>query len=223
MTAFGQYNFGLKANGGLSYLSTHFKSNPPQHETEKFYYQPSGQGGLFYNFQFKCKFLIGTEVLFIPIYGKEYFKLPLTDQNGNLNGEYSEDNIYRHIYYLGVPVYVGYSFRKLNINLGFQVNFVLASGGEEKGHATYNGQYSAWDNRYDNLYINNYDLGARPGVLYKLSEKFSIEANYYFGLKNILRNSSIKPYWIWKVQQMTVGLRYKLFPCGGQPAEPKKK
>jgi opacity protein-like surface antigen len=222
-TAFGQHEFGLKANGGLSYLSTVFQSSPPQQQTQKFYFRPSGHGGLFYNFNFKDKFLIGTEVLFVPIYGKEYSKLPFTDINGNLTGEYSEDNIYRHIYYLGVPVYFGYNFKKLNVNLGFQTNFVLASGGEEKGQAIYQGQLYTWENKGDKLDINSYDYAARAGLLYKLSDRLSIETNYYYGLTNLLKDSSIKPYWTWKVQQWTVGLRYKLFAHRAKTTETEKK
>lgn len=176
---------------------------------------PSGQGGLFYNFQFKDKFLIGTDVLLIPIYGHEYLKLPLVDINRNSVGV-SEDHIYRHIYYLGIPVYFGYSFKKVNINLGFQTNFVLASGGEVKGNATYNGQYNTWDNKVNKLGINNYDYGVRAGLLYKLSDKLSIETNYYFGLTNLIKDSQLSKFDTWKVQQWTVGLRYNLFSHSGQ-------
>ena len=203
----------MKLNGGLSYLYTYFESNPPQNETQKFYVMPSGQAGLFYNSLIKDKFLFGTEVLIFQIEGKDYLKLPLVDQNGP-TGEYSEDWTYRHISYLGVPVYFGYSFKKLNVNLGLQANFVLLSSGREIGHATYQGQYYEWDNKGKKLGINFLEYGTRGGLLYKLSDKLSIETNYYYGLTNLLKDSSIKKYWTWRVQQWTVGLRYNIFPRG---------
>jgi len=214
LTAVGQHLIGAKVNGGLSYLLTEFESSPPQHETQKFYPMPSGQLGLFYNFHFKDKFLIGTEIIFIQIQGKDYLKLPFTDINGNLTGEYSEQNTWRHITYTGIPIYFGYSFKKLNINLGFQTNFVMASGGRDKGQATYNGQFYTWENKGDALNIKKYDYGVRPGLLYKLSDKFSVETNYYLGLTNLIKDSQLSSFWAWKVQQWTVGLRYKLFSRG---------
>jgi hypothetical protein len=157
-------------------------------------------------------------MLFIPIEGKEYLKIPATDNNGNFTGEYTEDNIYRHIYYLGVPVYFGYSFKKLNVNLGFQTNFVLASSGEEKGQVILGGQSYTWNNKSKDLGINSYDFGARFGLLYKLSDRFLIETNYYYGLTNIIKVSSdaLKKNWTWKVQQVTIGLRYKIFSRNSQ-------
>lgn len=217
LTASGQHDIGMKANGGLSYLDTKFHSNET---VDKIYFQPSGQGGLFYNFNLHDKFLIGTEILFIQIEGKEYFEVPETDNIGNPTGLVWSDNIWRHISYLGVPIYFGYNFKKLNVNLGFQTNFTIASSGREKGQAPFNGDVVTWENKANKLGIDNYDYGLRAGVFFKLTDKFSIETNYYYGLNNILKYKIGS--WKWTVQQMTVGLHYKLFSICRQPSETNK-
>jgi len=207
----GQHDIGLKLNGGLSYLNTKIQSNITN---QKIYFCPSGQGGLFYNFHFLDKYMVGAELLFIQIEGKEYFEIPFTDETGNLTGEYGSENFWHHISYLGVPVYFGYSIKKFNINLGFQINFALTGSAREKGQAIYHGDLSTWENKYYTLGIDRYDFGPRAGLIFNLSKRLSIETNYYYGLNNILKNHLGT--WKWKVQQLTVGLRYKPFIIDGQ-------
>ncbi len=222
LSVFGQHDIGLKVNGGMCYFSTKSRSSQQQ-ETQKFFYRPSGQCGFFYNYCFKNKLLIGTEALFMPIEGKEYLKFPLTDEHGNYTGDYSEGNIYRRIFYLGVPVYVGYGFKKFNVNLGVQANIVMASSGEDRGQAIYQGQLYTWHNKSNGLGINRLDCGARIGMLYKLSKTFSIEANYYYGITNLIKNKVLRDYLTWKVQQLTIGVRYKLFSFEGLTRKKRKK
>lgn len=220
LTISGQHDIGLKVNGGLSYFSTKAKTTQPI--TQKFYFMASGQGGLFYNLHIHNKFLLGIELVFMQIEGKELLKFELTDQYGNLTGQYTTDNIWRHISYLGIPVYFGYNYKKLNVNLGFQTNITLASSGQEKGQAMYNGGVTTWNNHFDKLAIDNYDIGARAGIIYHLTDKFSIEANYYYGFNNIVKDEKLSKYWTWKIQQMTIGLRYKFISLHRQKSETEK-
>lgn len=168
---------------------------------------PSGQAGLFYSYRFG-KFSAGTELFFIPIEGCETLITNVLDQTGNPTGELGNDTIRRHIYYLGVPLYFGYYIKKFNFNLGAQFHYALASGGEEQGHINYNGGYYRWNNKSTSLAIDKFDIGVRAGVFYNLNDKFSIEANYYYGFNNLISDPRISPDWKWKVQQMTIGLRY---------------
>ena len=205
-TVFSQNDFGVKINGGISYLSTKVESTPPT--KQKFYVMPSGQAGLFYNLHPHDKFLFGTEVFFSQIEGKELLKSEEIDQNGP-TGQYATDYIWRHISYVGMPIYIGYSFKWFKINLGIQANLTLLSGGRDKGQATENGTIYTYENKYDHLAIDYYDYGVRAGMLFKLSNKFSIDVNYYYGLNNIVQEAFLSNYWTWKVQQATVGIRYK--------------
>lgn len=202
ITAFSQHNFGLKVNGGFSRISN---SVDPSNSTWTVQFAPSGHTGLFYNMQLENKSAIGAELLFVQIEGKEKLKMDLIDINGNNVGTITSD-IYKHISYLCLPVYYGYKFNKLKINVGFQTSFALTSSGQEKGQATYNGDLTTWDNKIDELNIDRYDFGPRAGVIFNCTDKFAIEGTYYFGVNNILGNGS--PSWTWRVQQATVGLRY---------------
>ncbi len=191
--SFGQLDIGIKINGGASYIYTHFQQSNQAFvlggnvSTDKNYYRPSGQAGLFFNRYLKHQFSIGAELLYTQIEGREYMELQQTNQNG-MPGQYITDNVWRHISYLGIPIYFGYNFKRLNINIGFQFNYVLASGGEEKGQEPNNGNVTIWDNKFNELGIKNYDFGAKGGLVFKLSDKFLIEANYYYGLNNIIKD-----------------------------------
>jgi hypothetical protein len=217
LSAYGQHDIGLKVNGGLSYIGTKVKSNITN---QKDYFRLSGQGGVFYNFTLPKNFMVGAELLFIQIEGKEYYEIPFADETGNLTGEYGIDNIWRHVSYIGIPLYFGYSIKKFTINLGFQTNFALISSAKEKGQATVNGQLHTFENKYSKLNIDSYDFGPRIGLLYGLTKRFSIEANYYYGVNNI-RKAPFND-WKWKVQQLTVGLRFKIFNISGQKKEKRK-
>jgi len=202
LTVFGQHNLGLKVNGGLSRISN---SLIMSNGTNKIQYALSGHGGIFYNLHIGNKSFFGVELLVIQIEGREHLESDATDKFGNKTGTITND-IYKHISYFGIPVYYGLKFNKLTINLGFQASFMLASSGREKGQAPYNGDVITWDNKFDELYIDNYDFGPRAGVTFNLTDKFAIEGTYYYGVNNILDNDESSP--IWRVQQATVGLRY---------------
>ena len=203
---FGQNEFGIKCNLGISKLTEKFDLGGPI--GYKFLVMPSGHCGLYYNCHTGKSSIIGTELLFIQIEGKEKYKLPVqynsdTNQRGFANG-----NVWRHISYLGLPVYYGFKIKKINLNAGFQVNFVLKSSGRSKGNAPNDhGGVVRWDNHSNKLYIDNYDYGVRGGINYNHSDKFAFEGTYYYSLNNILsdNNNGVK----WKIQQLTIGLRYK--------------
>lgn len=202
LTVFGQHNMGLKVNGGLSRISNSFN---PSNSTWTVQFAPSGNSGFFYNLQLKNKSVIGAELLFVQIVGKEKIKIDLIDINGN-NVGISTGNLYKHISYLSLPICYGFKFNKLTINVGFQTSFVLISSAREKGQSTHNGDVTTWDNKFKELNIDSYDFGPRAGVTYNLTDKFAIEGTYYFGVNNICGNDELN--WTWRVQQATVGLRY---------------
>jgi Outer membrane protein beta-barrel domain len=211
LSAFGQYSFGLKLNGGACYFTTKYTFTPPSNSTQKFYLKPSGQGGAFFRYNLSDKFLLGADLLFLPIYGKEKLTSFVTDNNGNLTGEFYESILLRHYYYLGIPVYFGFSRNKFNYSIGMQTNIVIASGAEEIGNAYLQGQYYQWHNKAGKLVSRSYDIGIRLGLLYQANDRFSFEANYYYGLINLVNSKPINENWFWRVQQMTLGINYRLW------------
>lgn len=217
---FGQHNFGVKINPGVSYFTTKLES---YNTDQKFYPMPSGQGGLFYDYRFASNYLLTAELLYLRVDGKEYMKIMYFDSNGNLTGEYGEDWIWRHVSFVGIPVYAGYSYNKWNVNLGIQTNFVIESGGREKGNATINGEYHSFENKSDQLGIDKISFGPRAGAIYKLNDRFSLEANYYYGVNNLLSPDPISESWKWRVQQLTVGVRFNLLATNVPSTESGKK
>ena len=219
LTALSQHQFGVKINIGSSLISHDFESSPSQNETTANYPRPSGQAGFIYNYRFGQKFSFGAEALYIPIYGHEYLKLSLTDENGNTIGE-SENHTYRHIHYVGLPLYIGYNMKKLGIHIGFQANWALVSGGTAKSKTTVNGSDYESESELDELQINKLDYGPRVGLTYAIADKWSIETNYYHGLTNLVKDSSLKPYLTVRIYQWSVGVRYVLFSGGQKDNEP---
>ncbi len=218
LTTFGQHDFGIKLNGGLSKITANkYISNV----TSKYSFAPSGQGGLFYNLNYGKKSLIGVELLFSQIESKEESKATYT-YFGNPTEGFGITNIDYHISYFSIPIYYGFKIKKLTINLGVQTSFAFASRGHSIDKTTYNGNTFTSENE-SKLNIDKFDFGPRTGLLFNLSKRFAFEATYYYGLNNILSNTA-PPDWKWKIQQITIGLRYKFFTLikKDKPTEEKK-
>lgn len=206
--AFGQNELGIKCNMGISRLTETWDLGTGKEGESKYLVMPSGQGGLFYNWHIGNNSIVGTELLFVQIEGKEKYKNFHQSDSGTNSGGFVNENVWRHISYIGLPIYYGYKFNKITLNVGVQANFTLKSGGRSKGQAP-DGQGGVfnWDNHINKLYIDKYDYGAKGGIIYNHSDKFAFEGTYYYGLNNILRqnNYGVK----WQIQQLTFGLRYK--------------
>ncbi len=208
VTVFGQYDIGLKANGGLSKISDSFTA-PNTTTTVRF--APSGQFGFFYNLFISKKSIIGAELLFSQINGRKHENFPLHDSLGNPIYVSLVHNYYRHISYIGLPIQYGLKLRKLTINIGLQASFSFVNKERDEFYASYPKSTShTTSNTYSKLYIDNYDFGARAGMVFNFTKKFAIDATYYYGINNIYKNND----YIWTVQQMTIGLQYKFFTTG---------
>lgn len=210
ITATAQHQFGLKGNAGVNYFTTRFE-NPSGFE-QKFSVLPALQGGLFYSYALNGKLSLGTELLWMAIEGKETMTIANTDVNGIPNGNFTTVVMYRDISYLGIPFYAGYTSKKWNFNLGLQLNYHLRSAGSENGYGVdQNGQAIEWEFDGGELNIDKFNFGVRPGLTYKLSDLFELEANYFGGINNILNSSSLNDTWKWQVHQFTIGLRLSLW------------
>lgn len=208
LTSFANQQWGIKAGGGLSKITSSIRTINATPITP---FVPSGQVGLFYSYPLKGKSSLGAELLFSQIEGKEKLEFDLTDIDGNKAG-FASDILYRHISYLSIPVYYGYTFKWLTFNGGLQVSYALASSGREKNNVIVyeiGGKKESYTNKTDDINITRFDFGPRAGVVYQLNSKMSVEASYYYGLNNILKDGS--PAWKLGVQQVSVGVRYALW------------
>lgn len=177
-TTKGQHDFGVKINYGWSKISTEINSTSQL--TQKFIFMPSYQGGLYYTFHFNNSSIIGAELLFSKIRGKEHSESPTIDEFGNPTNQLIIGKIDRNISYLSIPIYYGFNYKKLHLNIGIQTSFVIASNGfattlvpDNKGNILY------FENKAEKLSIKNFDSGIRAGLFFDLTKRISIEATYY--------------------------------------------
>jgi hypothetical protein len=146
--------------------------------------------------------------LFNQINGKEHSNTPETDINGNQIGNIAVDYS-RHISYLSIPIYYGYNFGKLNVNLGLQTSLLLYSTMQSIAKDSYNGVITTYQEK-STVPVTYADFGARINLFYPLSNKFSMEVTYYCGLINTYKYASQNDF-NYRAQQITFGLRYAFY------------
>ena len=194
ITAFGQADYGLKVSGGLSKISYSNSTN---------LFRPSGNAGLFYNFKSTDKYSWGIELMYMYVNAREKIEMEFRDNYGNNTG-HAKGYIDKNISYLSLPIYYGIKTDKLIIKLGLQASYKLSSSIKSKTEGINNGEPTSWNSPKRKLNIKKYDFGPKAGVILELTDKISLEGEYYYGLSNI--NKDLK----WKVQQLSVGVRYSI-------------
>lgn len=204
-----QHSFGVKASGGLSLLRTVY-TDASDADEQKFRPQPSYQGGLFYAYLIKERFLLGLEANYLTARGKEMESFTV-NYSSTSRGEV-RDTIWRNISYIGFPVYFGFNTGESNFSLGFQYNYYLSSNGKMHMTITNSGSPPTSSERsYEELNVDRYDFGVRAGYLYLIGNKLHVEVNYYHGLNNFLNTENLsRDAWNWKAYQFTIGLRYSI-------------
>lgn len=164
----------------------------------------------------KCA--LGAEILFSQVEGGQTVKWDYKDIGlSNIDG-YGSDFTYEKISYLSLPIYYGYTYKRLTINGGFQISYAFSSSGhyeisyeyiviaEDGGRIKSEGGLNSELNK---LAIRDFDFGPRVGGIYRLTNKLSIEGMFYYGINNInyIKLSAEEL----KIQQMTLGIRYTLW------------
>lgn len=185
-----------------------YDSYTPVNFTHTIQNQQSGQFGVYCLYHINNTFTFGTELFFVKINGKETDTRYVYDTI-NKNMAQCSDIFYTHFSYISVPAYFGIILKKLTINIGAQVLLDFGTKGLEKFQITEGRSDTSWSNKIDLLPIKGVNVVPRLGVVYDLTNKLSIEASYYHGINNILRKSV--PDRKWRAQQLTVGLRFKLY------------
>ena len=175
ITVSAKYDFGIKVNPGLSKIVT----EDPDDSRFSF----SGNAGAYFQIQLNNILVLGAEFLFVQINDLEKHEFEGTDENGNPTGEFYTSDIWRHVSYVGLPIYCGIKFKRFTINVGFRTSLYLSSSGRSK---FYTKDKVYFDDKFDELNIDNYDFGIRIGILLALTERFKIEGNYYYGVNNLL-------------------------------------
>ncbi|HTA63348.1 MAG TPA: porin family protein [Bacteroidia bacterium] len=206
-----QPSFGVKINGGVSRISDN--SFNPVFSTQKTYFMPSGQAGLFFSLPIRTHEVFGVELLFSQITGKEAETdtVGTFSSNGITNKLFSTSTISRNISYLSLPIYYGVKIKKFTVKVGLQVSIALIGRGHTEMESNfYPKNYYLTLYQNPKLYIKDAAFGETASITYNLSPKFAIEANYYYELSNLYRNAKLNgsTQTVWKYQQITLGLRY---------------
>jgi hypothetical protein len=213
-----QPSFGVKINGGVSRISDN--SFNPVFSTQKTYFAPSGQAGVFLNLHIRAHEFFGVELLYSQIQGKEkqVDTLEWYSANGNTRGLVSTSTITHNISYLSLPVYYGVTIKKFTIKVGLQISVALTRSGksvvespaDSMGYFSLSGATTTTTYKTNKLYVKDGAFGQTASITYNLSPKFAIEANYYYEFSNLYRNAKLNgnSETVWKFQQITLGLRY---------------
>jgi opacity protein-like surface antigen len=209
-----QASFGLKVNGGVSKMSDNLYDH--YHGSQTSYFVPSGQAGFFYDQPVRAHEVFGVELLFSQIQGKT--KSVDTIGTYSANGTTSTNILLTNTFtgsisYLTLPVYYGVKIKKFTIKAGLQVSVMLARQGKEHYQVNYIPPYSYYTVPMDKsgkLYVKDGAFGQTASITYNISQKFAIEASYYYELSNLYRNAKLNASAenVWRFQQITLGLRY---------------
>jgi hypothetical protein len=209
LIAQGKSDFGISINGGLSYMRTDMNSGGTK---QTFYVMPSYHAGFYWNTYYWEKSFIGMSGYLVEIQGREHSTTEQLDFYGNPNGQFNTSDTRRRISYWSMLFNYGHDFKKFNLSLGIQFNVMYKMYAHDRTEISYNGGIIINEYKSDALPIDSYDYALRAGLIYNLTTKFSIEATYFHGLRDIC----IIDNWTWTVQQVTVGLRYNLFAHEGR-------
>jgi hypothetical protein len=205
MFTYGQYDIGIKLGGGYSRM---YDSYTPLNFTHTMQFQPSGQFGFYCLYHINSTFSFGTELFFVRINGKETNTRIVYDSLNKANAQ-GTDIFHTHISYVAVPAYFGIVIKKFTINVGAQVLLRFHTNGLETFKITEGRIDTSWSNKIDSLPIKGINIVPRLGVVYQLTNRFSVEATYYCGINNILKSCITDR--TWRTQQITMGVRFKLY------------
>lgn len=197
----GQNYFGVKFDLGMSKISNQ-KWDPKQTSV---YFMPSGNIGIYNRLSVSNKSSIVAELLLSQIEGKEIQQMPnaILDQNGNVIGvSYTPMYLRKWITYISLPIYYGFSIKKLTLCMGAQVSCAVSNFSKASIDGS-NKQINWYSRR---LNISNFDYGLKFEVNYSIFKRIDLHANYYFGVKNIYNQNNLE----WKIQQVTLGIKYRL-------------
>jgi hypothetical protein len=213
-----QPSFGVKINGGVSKISSNEYSHTYSSQTS--YFMPSGQAGIFYNQPVRAHEFFGVELLYNQIQGKEkqVDTVGWYGINGSTHALISTNTITRNISYLSLPVYYGVTIKKFTVKIGLQISIALARSGkavvetpaDSMGYFSISGAITTTTYKTNKLYVKDGAFGQTASITYNLNQKFALEANYYYELSNLYRNTKLNgsAQTVWKFQQITLGLRY---------------
>lgn len=197
-----QIHYGVKLGFGTSRIQNDFGRN--YFDSYKNSFALSGQFGVYCLVPMTEKLKLSSELLFIPIRGKE----TLNYQAGENNMLYDlKTSTKTTLSLLSMPVYASYNlWGNTHLLAGVQPSFVLSE--KAKIHDTSSAANESFDYKYehDDLYLHSFDISPRLGLAYVLNDAVALECSYYHSLASLSKAKDRE----YKIQQFTMGIRYSL-------------
>ncbi len=197
-----QQELGIKAGMGVSKMQGTYNKYTDFQKWE--YASPSYQVGVFYNYPFNKKMGIGAELTYSNIASKHSYQKTNRDSANNIYFQQTTHVDY-HLSYLTIPIHFYYQYKKVTLNVGVQQGIFL--NGINKQSTTII-QSTGMDTTFvsNNYKMDKYTVGIKAGLVYKINNILSVEANYWmYNTKDEFGSA-------WKVHQVIFGLRYKIYP-----------
>mgnify|MGYP002630114898 CR=1 FL=1 len=198
-----QQQLGVKFNAGYSVVTNSFIPNTGG---KSVVWQPSTQLGIYGQIRSNSNVSFGAEVLANSVRCKEQVSIDVFDSSGAKVG-YVHDVLVKSLLYLSIPIYASVRANRLTVNLGVQPSFALLGNGFSTFSGIVNG-ISFETNYSDKLVVDGFDFGFRLGFGFDLTEKMSIDGNYFHGVNDITSLSYIP---IWRIRQLSLGLKYLVY------------
>lgn len=211
----GNHCLGIKFNIGIAKKYNHVNVNGMY----KYYFMPTSQLGLFYDYN-KSKFLnFGSELFFdyVSVKGKaegSYGSLSTVDNPDGVLYNYTNDVFCNYFRLSFVPVYYGAKFNNLELNIGMQFAIRLLSNckyvNTTNGSDNTTSTSTSTTNGYSSI-SNTITYGPKISLNYKIKNNLLIETAFYYGGKNCTSCIS-KFQYSWKeILQFTFGIKYNIF------------
>jgi|ERR1035437_3253353 hypothetical protein len=201
------WSIGIKANAGASMINFNFGSNAIITANNKF--QVAFNGGVYFNNILNENESFCFELLYVQMNGLFNINAVITDSLGNTTGSLNQDE-YTHLTYFSIPLYYKYRISDLSLALGLQVSYFLISSEETKVTVIESGTTTNSNSSSKNLSFTKYDYGPKLMLFYKLSNKVSLNLDYYYGLQNLDQAGASFGISV-KNQQLSLGASYKLY------------
>lgn len=184
-----QIESSIEAFGGVSIYNT---SNMVQREGEYYrdFLRPSYGIAVNTSFYFDSSFAIGLGLGIHETKGLGSYRIEMDDNytgqviTTNIDGtEYrAVENTERREYYLEVPFYIQYSFKKWRYLNGFSIGYQLK---ESSSRISYNAMSGTYSDGYDLSYLKKWNLSFYMELERSLSDRWFLGLSLRKGLSNI--------------------------------------
>ncbi|MBX7142663.1 MAG: PorT family protein [Chitinophagales bacterium] len=183
-----KFFFGPSVKAGISQIIFVKTDTIPDHSISN-RLNFSLQAGAYAEYKFANRFGAGLELLYWWQNGKLKDDFSYADALGN---SITQNDVYKaHVSYFSVPVYFQYYMKDVSLLLGAQSGFEFSETGNLTSTTTTNGAATNTTESDIDLNFENFDIGIKAGVLYKVADNIVAGLEYYNGRVNLSKNNDL--------------------------------